>query len=333
MADKLCIVSLVPDNFDNSILEEAFDELKLDVETIRLPFFYLSALTPARLNSIRNLLAEKAKDAFVVFFPNTVELFPPEADCTITFSAYRSWFEPKHMRVIPHPWTPVRLPEHVEELAWRGKPALRVGFMGRSHATSKLARLIQKAPDSVKEALTHGKHLQHLSLLARLCQLGFSVQNVNAFPRIETMQTLRAHHGRYPDVELEIVERLNFGGTENELDAYKRHLASNTYVICARGSENYSFRLYETLNYGRVPVIVDTDMVLPSEIDWKALSVIVPYHSLDKIYEAIVEDYRSRSAEGFLTRQKQAFAAMKQLGTMDWMKKLAASIGEQATKR
>ena len=123
--------------------------------------------------------------------------------------------------------------------------------------------------------------------------------------------------------DFDIVERQSFEGTEQEICEYKKHLKENTYIICARGSENYSFRLYETLNYGRIPVIVDTEMVLPKEINWERLSIVVPYNgykSLEGIYDAILRDYESRSANEFFLRQREAFSAVTELRTMHWVR-------------
>ena len=44
---------------------------------------------------------------------------------------------------------------------------------------------------------------------------------------------------------------------------YVRNMVESDYVICARGAGNFSYRLYETLSCGRIPVFVDTDAVLP----------------------------------------------------------------------
>lgn len=62
------------------------------------------------------------------------------------------------------------------------------------------------------------------------------------------------------------------------------------YVLCARGGD-FSYRLYETLSYGRIPVFVDTDCVLPydSEIKWKDYCVWVDEKEVNRIGE------RSRS--------------------------------------
>ena len=126
--------------------------------------------------------------------------------------------------------------------------------------------------------------------------------------------------------DVEIVERQSFGGTQQEVNEYKGHLKKNTYIVCARGSENYSFRIYETLNFGRIPVIIDTDVVLPKEINWARLAIIVPYKSLSELYDIVVQDYKSRTSDDFLARQCEAFATMTELRTMRWVKDLASEI-------
>lgn len=331
---KICVVSLVHQSFDiATIVKEAFARLKVDVEVIEVPHFLLSELTTDRVDSLKQLLKQKSLEAFVIFFPDTTELFFQEPDLTLAYSAYRTWFDEKKTRVIPHLWTPVGLPSEIDGLTWKEKPPLRIGFMGRSHATSRLATSTLRLPKRIKEWLLLGKLLQHPNLIAKLNELGLSIQNINTFPRIEAIQTLLEKSQKRDFVgQLEIVERQGFGGTEHELSEYKNHLRNSTYVICARGSENYSFRLYETLNYGRIPVIVDTEMVLPKEIDWQQLSVIVPYKFLNDIYDAIVSDYQTHSASEFIERQQNAFSTMSKLQTMDWVTDLAKDIVENASR-
>lgn len=49
---------------------------------------------------------------------------------------------------------------------------------------------------------------------------------------------------------------------------YERNLQGNVFVVCSRGAGNYSIRFYETLRAGRIPIMLDTDMVFPlDEID------------------------------------------------------------------
>ena len=52
-------------------------------------------------------------------------------------------------------------------------------------------------------------------------------------------------------------------------------LHRNIFSFCPRGRGNYSFRFYETLRAGRIPVLVDSDQVFPCEdlIDWKDIVI------------------------------------------------------------
>lgn len=56
---------------------------------------------------------------------------------------------------------------------------------------------------------------------------------------------------------------------------FVQNLIESDYIFCCRGSGNYSFRFYEALSYGRIPVFLNTDCVLPYdfEIDWKKYCV------------------------------------------------------------
>jgi hypothetical protein len=58
-------------------------------------------------------------------------------------------------------------------------------------------------------------------------------------------------------------------------DLIENYLTSE-FCFCPRGSGNFSIRFYETLYYGRIPVIIDTDIMLPFEnlIDWNKYIII-----------------------------------------------------------
>jgi len=51
------------------------------------------------------------------------------------------------------------------------------------------------------------------------------------------------------------------------------------YQLCCRGAGNFSHRFYETLAYGRIPVLVNTDMCLPENVPselWSNCIVFAP---------------------------------------------------------
>jgi hypothetical protein len=53
-------------------------------------------------------------------------------------------------------------------------------------------------------------------------------------------------------------------------------MRDSEFVFCPRGTGNFSIRFYETLYYGRIPIIIDTDIVLPFSdlINWDEIIVI-----------------------------------------------------------
>jgi Exostosin family len=78
-------------------------------------------------------------------------------------------------------------------------------------------------------------------------------------------------------------------------EAYVRNMLDSDYVLCVRGIGNFSYRLYETLSVGRIPVFVDTDCVLPLdfEIDWRQYCVWVDKSEIGQIGERVLEFHES----------------------------------------
>lgn len=89
---------------------------------------------------------------------------------------------------------------------------------------------------------------------------------------------------------------------------YVRSLTGSDYVLCARGLGNYSLRLYECLCVGRIPVIVNTDMVFPLEdlIDWRSVGVWIEESELPRLEEKILEFHRRQTDASFLALQRRS---------------------------
>ena len=67
------------------------------------------------------------------------------------------------------------------------------------------------------------------------------------------------------------------------------------YVLCVRGSGNYSGRFYMALNAGRIPVVIDTDGIIPYED--KLQIVKVPVNSMENIGELILEHFETTTEQ------------------------------------
>jgi hypothetical protein len=88
---------------------------------------------------------------------------------------------------------------------------------------------------------------------------------------------------------------------------FLRNLYETDYTVCVRGKGNFSYRLYEVLSAGRIPVFVNTDCVLPFEqrIDWKRHAVWLEDHELDTAAQRVARFHRALGPAGFRELQRE----------------------------
>ena len=78
----------------------------------------------------------------------------------------------------------------------------------------------------------------------------------------------------------------------NKLEGRERfleNLQNNIFILCPRGCGNFSYRLYETMSFGRIPIFINTDCILPFEnsIDYRKEIVFVEEKELHLLPEKI----------------------------------------------
>jgi exostosin family protein len=132
------------------------------------------------------------------------------------------------------------------------------------------------------------------------------------YVRAAALDVLEAH----PAVDTNILLRSTFwAGAAYDAEpearqrarrAYVRNMVESDYVLCARGGGNFSYRLYEALSCGRIPVFIDTDCVLPLEhaIDWRDLCVWVDESDVSRIGERVASFHASLTDAEFVERQR-----------------------------
>ena len=123
---------------------------------------------------------------------------------------------------------------------------------------------------------------------------------------------------RAPAVQTNFVRRRHFLGGAVQGDAldpdllatarheYVENMVESDYVLCVRGAGNFSYRLYETLSCGRIPVFIDTDCVLPFDfvVDWRDYCVWVDESEIDSIAE-VVSAFHERLGEAEFTERQR----------------------------
>lgn len=96
-------------------------------------------------------------------------------------------------------------------------------------------------------------------------------------------------------------------GDDVRVSEFFTNIYDTDYTVCVRGYGNWSYRFYQTLACGRIPVFVDTDCALPESesIDWKKYCVWVAGDELDRIGEKISLFHDSISEREFFAVQNE----------------------------
>jgi len=172
--------------------------------------------------------------------------------------------------------------DHLDILPWNSTPT--VGFIG--HVTSGL------------------KSLAYL-------RKGW--QNYHGFTLRE--RVLRAFEGStYTDPKF-IRRGTNLGPPMANIDMDAERQIKRTeyvdsvfrcdYALCVRGAGNWSFRFFEALSAGRIPVLIDTDSVLPlsDTVNWEGHVCRIPAVKLPEAPQILADFHRSLGPKQFVSMQ------------------------------
>jgi hypothetical protein len=184
-----------------------------------------------------------------------------------------------------------------------------IGFCGTTSSRGKLANLSKSiVPDAVtKLVLSQGRLSRRVD--TRITE-GMSLQL-----RETAMKILAA------DSKLEVC----FDVTNNRQSYYVKNESNRTtlenlfiantdksdYVLCVRGGGNFSGRFYMALNAGRIPVVIDTDGVIPYEEQLHMIKV--PVNSLNKLGGVIAEHFATTTEQEFKEMKRENRFAYHQL--------------------
>ncbi|NER20233.1 MAG: exostosin family protein [Symploca sp. SIO1C2] len=88
-------------------------------------------------------------------------------------------------------------------------------------------------------------------------------------------------------------------------DEYIQNLKNSDYVVCCRGTGNFSNRLFETLCCGRIPIFIDTDCCLPYDfvVDWKKYCVWIDEKDIPNIGQKVADFHDNLSPQEFVNLQ------------------------------
>lgn len=123
----------------------------------------------------------------------------------------------------------------------------------------------------------------------------------NSGLRLSTINAFKKNKKITPN----FITLLSFGGGKNELIAqFKKNILDSHFTISNRGRGNFSIRFYQVLSLGRIPALIDTEMVFPFEntIEWE--NIIIKAKNETELVKKIENFWKTKSNEELLTIQE-----------------------------
>ena len=100
---------------------------------------------------------------------------------------------------------------------------------------------------------------------------------------------------------------------EQQKQRYAEVLARSKFVLCPRGAGTASFRIFETMAAGRVPVVLSDAWVAPQGPDWENCALMVSESQVDDLAQ-ILEKHEAR------------FPTMAQAARREWEQWFAPDV-------
>jgi hypothetical protein len=171
------------------------------------------------------------------------------------------------------------------------KPA--IGFCGTTSSLGKLSNIskILLPTPITKSVLAQGKLARQVDIKLRE---GMSLQLREKAIKILSSDKRLASYFDISDPR----QSYYFKNESNRMmleNLFVENMNKCDYSLCVRGTGNYSGRFYMALNAGRIPVVFDTDIVIPWEDKLHLIKVSV--NSLEKIGDLILEHFEQTTEQ------------------------------------
>ena len=87
------------------------------------------------------------------------------------------------------------------------------------------------------------------------------------------------------DIKITNLSSMKSEFTNEQFDSYRDLISESYFSLCPRGYGPTSFRLYESISLGSVPIYISDDFFLPFKelIDWENLAVLIKPREIKKI--------------------------------------------------
>jgi hypothetical protein len=271
-----------------------------DADWVIIPVFITSLSTTSGKEFIKKVseLAKSFKKPFGVFSNSDLIINPGVEDVFLfTPGAYSTH---PNLVEIPAilPYDPIQKWYNDDWTPWNTSGSW-IGFCGQ--ATINPIKMLK---DSFK-----------ISKLRRDLKRGVSpyLTVPNFLPAWERARILRRLQSTNLKTDFIFRSRYNAGANTPEIkekveQEFYQNIQDSLFTVCVRGMGNYSVRFYQTLAMGRIPILVDSDSVLPfeSEISYQKFILKVPFKERFQIDQLVKSFVNSKSADELVQMQKMA---------------------------
>ncbi len=209
------------------------------------------------------------------------------------------------------------------------KPSIpTVSFVGNTEYPSRLNSLILryvKFSDSMVNWMAGSLFVNRNLILARRMLIARLVRKkiINEARKAKNLQTsLIECKGEFFSLPVEEKKR--------ERSYYIESIEKNAYLLTMRGDDNGCHRLWEVMSAGRIPVLIDTNGLLPELIGmkWEDFCVIVPFSEVHRIGDYIQAFHDQLSDDDFVEVCRKSRAAFDQLLPHNFVLRILEKIVE-----
>ena len=107
-----------------------------------------------------------------------------------------------------------------------------------------------------------------------------------------------------------VIRKLFWGGKPHDktlIEQFENNMINSHFNICNRGNGNFSMRFYQTLSCGRIPILLNTDMVLPfeNEINWN--DIIIIGNNEKELIEKLLHCWNNKNIEEMQIKCKEIY--------------------------
>ncbi|HCB35634.1 MAG: hypothetical protein A3H73_01395 [Candidatus Taylorbacteria bacterium RIFCSPLOWO2_02_FULL_50_120] len=296
--------------YQKPFVEIAESPESADFFAIPFEYFFVEKYAPAYLSSIYDAARRAGKKVLLFDYTDFVDRTPRLPPHAIFFrvSVYRHHQTPQE----------IVMPYFVEDLGktislHQNKPeCATVGFCGLSRYGSRVQAL---------KAWVKRRGFRSLLALR-----GDAAPSVHAGGIVWRRCSLRAIR-QSSAIETNIIERSSYslhrdsvsGDPQRVRAEYLLNMQSASLPLCVRGDANASQRFYEALSAGRVPLLLDTDCVLPLEgvAPYEKCVIRVPHNETPQLPERAARWHVAQSPVSFIEAEREAKALFQDFLRLD----------------